>query len=138
MSGEINGTRVVVLKGGAEIVGQAEATMTFNGAPIEISNKSTQDWVELMDGELSGKQIVISLSNMTYNSDAVFQQVRNDAFNGTHDDYSLTYVSDATTDESFTGRFMPNALSDALPMGAKVATTITLSSSGIVNRIAQS
>ena len=40
MSGEINGTGIVLVNGTGAIVGQMEGTLTFNGSPIDISNKS--------------------------------------------------------------------------------------------------
>lgn len=138
MAGEINGTKVLIKKGGATIVGQMEATVTFNGTSIDISNKSTQDWVTLMDGELSGKQWVFT-GTMIYNNDTVYRQVRADAITGALGTYSISYTgSGTTTDESLTGTFLPNGLSDSLPMGDKVTTSITFSSSGEVTRIAAS
>ena len=44
MAGEINGTKVLIKKDGSTIVGQMEATVTFNGTPIDISNKSYQGY----------------------------------------------------------------------------------------------
>lgn len=131
MSGEINGTSVIVQNGSGEIVGQGEMTMTWNGSPIDISNKSAGDWVTLLDGELSGKQMQLS-GNIVYNDDAQYRKVRADALTGTQDTYTVNYVSPATTDESFSGTMVPNGLSDALPQGDKVSTTITLLSTGVV------
>jgi predicted secreted protein len=135
MSGEINGTKVLIKKDGSTIVGQMEATVTFNGTPIDISNKSQGDWVTLLDGELAGKQLQIS-GTRVYNSDTVYRQVRADALSGTQDTYTIEYTSDATTDEAFSATFVPNGLSDALPMGDKVTTSITLLSSGTVTHTA--
>ena len=131
MAGEINGTKVLIKKNGSTIVGQMEATVTFNGTPIDISNKSTDDWVTLLDGELAGKQLQIS-GTLVYNNDTVYRDVRADALSGTQDTYTVEYTSDATTDEQFSALFVPNGLSDALPMGDKVTTSITLLSSGVV------
>lgn len=135
MSGEINGTKVLIKKDGTTIVGQMEATVTFNGTPIDISNKSQGDWVTLLDGELAGKQLQIS-GTLVYNNDTVYRQVRADALTGTQDTYTVEYTSDAATDEQFSASFVPNGLSDALPMGDKVTTSITLLSSGTVTHTA--
>jgi len=135
MAGEINGTKVLIKKDGATIVGQMEATIAFNGTPIDISNKSQGDWVTLLDGELAGKQLQIS-GTLIYNSDTVYRQVRADALSGTQATYTVEYTSDATTDEQFSASFVPNGLSDALPMGDKVTTSITLLSSGTVTHTA--
>jgi len=135
MAGEINGTKVLIKKGASTIVGQMEATVTFNGTPIDISNKSTLDWVTLLDGELAGKQLQIS-GTIIYNSDTIYRQVRADAITGTQAVYSVVYESSATTDEQFSASMVPNGLSDALPMGDKVTTSITLLSSGVVTHTA--
>jgi hypothetical protein len=135
MAGEINGTKVLIKKDGSIIVGQMEATVTFNGTPIDISNKSQGDWVTLLDGELAGKQLQIA-GTLIYNSDTVYRQVRADALAGTQAVYTVEYTSDATTDEQFSATMVPNGLSDALPMGDKVTTSITLLSSGTVTHTA--
>ena len=43
MSGEINGTNIVIANGTGEIVGQGAFTLTYGGTPIDISNKSNGD-----------------------------------------------------------------------------------------------
>jgi len=134
MSGEINSTNVVIANGTGDIVGQMEMTMTFNGTPIDISNKSFDDWVTLMDGELAAKQLQIS-GSIVYNNDDQYRKIRDDAFSGTADTYTLTYVSGATTDESFSASMIPNGLSDALPHGDKITTTITFLSTGVVTHV---
>ena len=135
MAGEINGTKVLIKKNGVTIVGQMEATVTFNGTPIDISNKSQGDWVTLLNGELAGKQLQIS-GTLVYNNDTVYRAVRADALTGTQDTYTVEYTSDAVTDEQFSALFVPNGLSDALPMGDKITTSITLLSSGTVTHTA--
>ena len=127
MAGENNGTTIIVQKGAADIVGQGEFTATFGGDPIDISNKSNGDFITLLDGELSGKQLVLS-GSISYNSDTVYRQVRADALLGTQDDYTVTYPDGA----AYTAKFTPHAMSDALPHGAATVTTITFSSSGTV------
>jgi hypothetical protein len=132
MAGELNGTYTVITNGTGEIVGGGDLTHAFAGAPIDISNKSNGDNITYLDGELSGKQHTFS-GTFTYNNDAQYRKVRADSLAGTQDSYTLTYVgSGAVTDESFTGSFVPTGLSDSIPMGAKVETTITFNSSGIV------
>lgn len=135
MAGEINGTKVLIKKGGTVIVGQMEATVAFNGTPIDISNKSQGDWVTLLDGELAGKQLQIS-GTVVYNSDSVYRQMRADALTGTQAVYTVEYTSSSATDEQFSASMVPNGLSDALPMGDKVTTSITLLSSGVVTHTA--
>ncbi len=131
MAGEINGTDVIITDGTGAIVGQMEATLTFNGAPIDISNKSYGDWVTLLDGALATKQFQFS-GPMVYNDDTQFRKVRADSLEGNLGAYTITYISDAATDEAFSGSFMPTGLSDDLAFGGPVKTTITFVSSGEV------
>ena len=134
MAGEINGTNVIIQNGTGAIVGQGEMTLTYNGTPIDISNKSYGDNVTLLDGELAGKQIQLS-GPFTYNDDAQYRKVRSDALTGTQDTYTVTFVSDATTDESFSALMVPNGLSDSIPHGDKVQTQLTFLSSGAITHV---
>ena len=127
MSGEINGTNVILANGVGTIVGQMEMTMAYNGTPIDISNKSEGDFIALMDGELAGKQLSIS-GSIVYNDDTQYEAVRSAAISGTQADYTFTYPSG----EVFAATMVPTGLSDAAPHGDKVTTTITLLSSGVV------
>ena len=132
MAGELSGTAIVVNNTTGEITGQGDFAHTFGGTPIEIGNKSYSDNITYLDNELSAKQHIFS-GDFTYNNDEQFRKVRADAFAGTQDTYTLTYTgSGVVTDESFTGLFVPTGLSDAIPMGAKVATTLSFNSSGVV------
>lgn len=129
MANEQNGTTAIIKKGAvaAEIVGQMEFTLTLGGTPIDISNKSAGDWIKLLDGAVAGQQVVLA-GTIVYNDDTVYKAVRADAIAGTLDDYEVVYASG----ETFVGKFMPNGLSDALPHGDKISTSITLSSSDAV------
>ena len=131
MSGEINGTNIILENGTGAIVGQMEMTATYNGNPIDISNKSYGDYVKLMDAELGTKQLVVS-GSIVYNDDTQFRAMRAAAITGTQDTYTLTFTSNATTDESYVCSMVPSGMADALPPGDKVATSITLSSSGTI------
>jgi len=130
-AGEINGTVVVVTNGSGEIVGQGDMTHTYGGTLIETSNKSNGDAVTYMTGENSAKQHIFA-GQFIYNNDTQFRKVRGDVFSATPDTYTLTYVSDATTDESFTGSFFPTGLSDTLGQGTPVTTDMAFNSSGDV------
>ena len=137
MAGEISGTAIILNNTTGAVVGQGDFTHTYGGALIEISNKSYADNVTYLDGQLANKQHVFS-GEFTYNDDAQFRKVRADAFSGTQDTYTVVYTSDATNDETFTGLFAPTDLSDALPRGAKVTTTLSFKSSGAVTITAAS
>ena len=131
---EENGTDVLIMKGATPtaIFGQMEATLTMNGAPIDISNKSNGDFVTLLDAEVASQQIVLS-GTLVYNVSDNYEAIKAEAFTGTQDDYSLTFGSG----EAYSGKFVPSGISDAIPHGDKVSTTFTLSSSGPVTRTPQ-
>jgi predicted secreted protein len=135
--GAIQGTTCVIKKGtgaGTQIVGQGEFTTTFNGAVVDITNKSSGGFVELLDGSTTSQQVVAA-GTIVYNSDTDFEAIRADAYSGTQDDYTIVY---GTTGETLSGKFTPNAMSDAMPTdGNAVMTSITFSSSGIVTRTPQ-
>lgn len=135
MSGEVNATNVIISNGTGAIVGQMEMTLTYNGTPIDISNKSAGDFIQLLDGELAGKQLQMS-GTLVYNDDTQYRKVRTDSLVGTQDTYTVTYTSGAATDEAFSATMVPNGLSDALPHGDKVSTTLTFLSSGTVTHTA--
>ena len=135
MAGEISGTTVLVSKGAGVIVGQMEATVTFNGTPIDVSNKSSGNNIVLLDNELAGKQMQIA-GTIVYNNDTVYRAIRADALIGAQDTYTITYAGATTTQESFSATMVPTGLSDALPHGDKVSTSITLLSSGVITHIA--
>jgi hypothetical protein len=128
MSGEINATNVVISKSGA-VVGQGAATLTINGNPIDISNKSNGDYITLLDGELAARQLQFSVE-LVYNNDASYRALRADDIAGTQGQYTIDYPGDSTTDESFSGTFMPTQMSDNLAQGEAVKTNVTFVSSG--------
>ncbi len=134
MAGEINGTNILIKKGASptDIFGQMEATLTMNGAPIDISNKSNGDFVTMLDGEVSGQQVVLS-GTMIYNVSDNYEDIKAEPFTGTQDDYSITFPSG----ESYAGKFVPSGISDSIPHGDKVSTSFTLSSSSNVTRTPQ-
>ena len=126
MAGEQNGTNILIQKGASptEIFGQMEATIAFNGTPIDISNKSRGDFVAYLDGEAAGKQKVVT-GTMVYNVSANYEAIIAEAQNCTQDDYTVTFPSG----ESYTAKFTPSGISVAIPHGDKVSTSFTLSSS---------
>ena len=134
MTGEINGTDILIQKGAvpADIFGQMEATLTMNGAPIDISNKSAGDFVLLLDGEVSSQQVVLA-GTLVYNVSANYEAIMAEAFTGTQDDYLITF----TGGESYSGKFVPSGISVSIPHGDKVSSSFTLSSSGTVTRTPQ-
>ncbi len=129
MAGEINGTNVILQNSTGAIVGQMEMTTTIAGSPIDISNKSAGDFITLMNNEVAGKQVTFS-GPLVYNDDAQFRKIRADRISGAQDTYTMTYVSDASTDESFSATCSVTDMSDTIPHGDKITTSVTFSSSG--------
>ena len=135
MAREINGTTVILSDGTGDIVGQMEMTVTYNGTPIDISNKTALDNITLIDGELAGKQLQIS-GSIVYNDNTRYRNMRADTLTGTQDTYTMTYTGAATTQETLSASMVPTGLSDAIPHGDKVSTSITLLSSGVISHTA--
>lgn len=131
MAGELNGTGIILQNGAGAIVGQVSVTVTHNGTPIDISNKSNGDWRTLLAGEKSGRSVDFGLE-LIHNNDANYQAVRKADQTATTDPYTLTFVSDLTTDEEISGNFMVTGMSDSIPHGDKFTCSLTLQSSGAV------
>mgnify|MGYP000336055221 CR=1 FL=1 len=130
MAGELNGTQVLIKKGTSTIVGQMEATLTFNGTPIDISNKSHQDWVTLLSGELAGKQLQVA-GSIIYTNENAYREMREDAMYGRKANYKVEFADG----EEFTASFVPTGLADNFPRGQAQTSSFTLVSSGSVSRI---
>ena len=129
MAGELNGTNVLLYRddnGFQELVGQLDITSSYGGSPIDISNKSTGDFVVLMDGELSTQQWTIS-GSIIYNSDATFQTSKQERYAGTQSKYNLDY-GDNDKDIVFIGMF--DSMTDTFPQGAAVQTDFSIVSTG--------
>lgn len=129
MSGELNGTKVLLQKGAtpSTVDGQMEITATWGGTPIDISNKSFFDNVTYLDAEVSSQQLVIS-GTLTYNDGTTYEEMLEEQLTCTQDDYTLIFPDG----RSYTGKFVPSGISFDLPHGDRVTTPFTLSSSGPV------
>lgn len=129
MSGELNGTNVLLYRQGLtgfdELVGQLEITNTFNGSAIDVSSKSTGDFVVLLDGELSTKQMTLS-GAIIYNNDSTYQVSKQQRFGGVQSKYRLDYNGDKKV--LLTGMF--DSMADSLPQGSAVQTDFSLVSTG--------
>jgi len=134
MAAEQNGTNCLLYRldeGGSDqdevLVGQIELSRTFNGAPIDISSKSDNDWIKYINNELAGRGNTIS-GTIVYNNDAEYAQMRADAQAGVVRVYVLDYTGLAADELRFEG--IAGGLSDAIPVGDKVATSFTITSTG--------
>lgn len=135
MAREINGTTVILSDGTGAIVGQMEMTLTINGTPIDISNKTALDNIALIDGTIVGKQMQIA-GTIVYNDNARYRNMRADSLSGTQDTYTMTYTGAATTQETLSASMVPTGLSDSIPHGDKVSSSITFLSSGVITHVA--
>jgi hypothetical protein len=134
MSGEINGTKALLLLGDngnfSQIIGQGDLTNTTNGAPIDISSRDS-DWTVLMDGENSGKGATIAV-NLIYSSASTYQEIRRIERAREIAEFKVSYNENDEVDIFVSG--MVNALSDGVPWGDKVSSTFNLMSTGEVFR----
>tara|TARA_Y100001968_G_scaffold158062_1_gene144420 strand:- start:19172 stop:19585 length:414 start_codon:yes stop_codon:yes gene_type:complete len=135
MAGEQNGTNCLLYRldeGGSDqdevLVGQLELNRTFNGAPIDISSKSDNDWIKYINNEMAGRGNTIS-GTIVYNNDAEYAQMRADAQAGVIRVYVLDYTGLAADELRFEG--IAGGLSDELPVGDKVTTSFTITSTGV-------
>ncbi len=135
MSAEQNGTNCLLYRldeGGTDqdevLVGQLELNRTFNGAPIDISSKSDNDWIKYINNEMAGRGNTIS-GTIVYNNDAEYAQMRADAQAGVVRVYVLDYTGLAADELRFEG--IAGGLSDAIPVGDKVTTSFTITSTGV-------
>jgi hypothetical protein len=131
MAGEVNGTTVIIEDSTGAIVGQGDFTHTYGGTLIETTNKSSGDNITYMSGENAGKQHIFA-GQFTYNDNAQFRAIRAAVFAATPVTLTITYTSNASTDEAFSGSFFPTGLSDTIPQGVKMTTDISFNSSGPV------
>ncbi len=85
MVGELNGTKAIIQidfgDGFFNTVGQIEFNSSINANLIDISNKSYSDYVALLDGELSSRQISLT-GNIFYNSDQSYRKCKEAALLG--------------------------------------------------------
>jgi predicted secreted protein len=135
MAGEIFATDVVLADATGTIVGQMEGTITYNGTPVEITNKADGGFASTMSGVLANKSVTFS-GTCVYNSDAQFRALKAAADNHTHGTYTIDYPSNATTDESITGTWGVSGWSDSAPVNDKLTCSFTLTTSGTYTRTA--
>jgi hypothetical protein len=135
-SGVIAGIDVVIQKGtgpATTVVGQGEGNITFVQTPVLTTNKSSGNFIEYADGLTTSKGLTFA-GSLIYNDDVDLEAIRAGAWDSTQDDYTILY---GATGESYTGKFVPNGLSDTAPMdGNVVSSSVTFSSSGTVVRTA--
>mgnify|MGYP005995021825 CR=1 FL=1 len=132
MSGELNGVKALLLIGDgagtySEIIGQVELSDTFNGTPIDISEKSVGDFVTYLNNELATNGLSIS-GGMVYNNHASFELFRSKQVSRLITDFKLSFNAEDTTSLYVSG--VITEISDNLALGDKVITNFNIQSTG--------
>lgn len=132
MANGINGGLVLIKKGTyalpETIVGQGDASVAHQGAPIELTNKSTGGWRVNLDGSISTKAIDVDVE-VTFNDDTVLAQVLDDAFNGVASSYVIDFI-----DFYYEGQFTPVVNTESAAKDAAVTIAMQFQSSGEITR----
>ena len=131
MANGINGGLCKIWKGTyeskTEIVGQGDATLTHAGVPIEINNKSTGDWRENLDGDLSTQAVDIAIE-FHASDDASIATLKSDAASGTQSSYVFDFI-----DYYHEGTFTPVRNTSTAAKDTGVTLAFTFMSSGEVS-----
>jgi len=127
-TGAINGTTVVVAMGDGEVVeaftaigGQNSHSMTLNNAIIDVTNKSSASFRELLADE--GTQSLDLSVELTFNSEATFTLLKAAASAKTADNYQI-----ARGGEVIEGPFMIASWAETSPDGDKLTASVSLQS----------
>jgi hypothetical protein len=132
---ELNGTKAILMLGSggvfASIVGQADLTSTSTGVPIDISSKSSGDFVSLMNAENSGKGESVAVT-LLYSNDSSYREIKRLARQHEIADFKVSFNETDESDIFLSG--IVQGLSDAIPLGDKITTSFTLLSTGDVFR----
>lgn len=127
MAGSLNGSLVFLLLkvlGQWRIIGgQVSHTDTINNNPIDITNKSSQDYRELLEGEgLQSRDISLEIY---YSSDATYQLLRGLAKSRESADFRILRSGTGVNDDI---KAVVSSFSEVAPMGDRLSNTITLTS----------
>jgi len=124
---ELLGTKVLIQvdagNGLFSIVGQAEFTQSFNGSLIDISNKSHNDFITNLDGELSSDSVTLS-GNIFYNNSESYRSLRELRLNGRKATYRILNIETLVPMGFFEG--LISQLSDALGYSSAIASSISI------------
>jgi predicted secreted protein len=124
-TGAQNGTGIFVLMGGTQIGGQNSHSLTLNNSIIDITNKSSASYRELLADE--GTQSVDLSLDLTFNSEVTAAALRVAA--GDKSDNVFTIVMPAGT-MSFSG--IVASYADTSPDGDKLSASVSIQSTGTV------
>lgn len=131
MAGELNGTDVGLAIDVADnatfvdVGGITTNSFTLNNGAIDITNKSSASWRELLAGE--GLQSVDISAEIVFNSDAAFVAMKTQALAKTLKDYQI-----ARGAATLSGSFYITSWAESAPDNDKVTVSVSLQSSGAV------
>lgn len=110
----------------ATVAGLRTTQMSINGDPVNVTNKGSGGWRELLSGA-GVRSVSISGAGIFTGSDAE-TRVQNHALNGTIEDYELAFESGA----KMRGRFLVTRLDHSGDYNGERSYTLSLESSGAV------
>ena len=131
MSGELNGTDCLLAIDVADnatfvgIGGMTTNSLTLNNTAIDITNKGSSSWRELLGGE--GLQAMDFTGEMVFSTDSAFDAMKTQALSKTLKAYEIARGS-----ETVTGTFYITSYGETSPDNEKVTATVSLQSSGPV------
>ena len=133
MAGELNGTDVgIAIETGpgafTDVGGVTTNSFTLNNGAIDITNKSSNSWRELLGGE--GLQSVDITFEVVFKSSTSFTAVRTQALAKTLVGYQI-----ARGAVTLTGDFYITSYAETAPDNDKVTASISMQSSGAVTGI---
>lgn len=103
-------------------------SFTLNNGAIDITNKSSASWRELLGGE--GLQSVDISAELLFNSDTAFQAMQSSAATKTIKAYQIARGSSVLE-----GNFMITSWAETAPDNDKLTVSVSLQSSGAVSGI---
>jgi len=131
MSGELNGTDCLLAIDVADnatfvaIGGLTTNGLTLNNTAIDITNKGSASWRELLGGE--GLQAMDFTGEMVFSTNSAFDAMKTQALSKTLKAYEIARGS-----ETVTGTFYITSYGETAPDNDKVTATVSLQSSGPV------
>ena len=124
-TGAENGTGIFVLMGGVQIGGQNSHSLTLNNQIIDITNKSSASFRELLPDQ--GTQSIDLTIDLTFNSEVTAAALR--AAAGTKADQAFSIVMPAGS-IAFQG--MIASYADTSPDGDKLSASVSIQSTGAI------
>lgn len=134
MAGEINGTDVGVAIDDAgtgtfaDIGGITTNSFTLNNGAIDITNKSSASFREIMDGE--GLQSLDMNIEVIFSTDTAFQAMQDSAFAKSIKPYQTVRNSETIGFNGYITSFVETS-----PDNDKLTATVTIQSSGEITKV---